>query len=205
MNCVGMLVTQEGQFGDVTLPESGGLSPSDAGNRSLRAGGARSLPSSRVGPEEGVSSSPLCVPFRLPFSTCSPASTFSTDPAWEHPQTPLEGVPLQGGPHLRQRWHVVCASVSWGRGAPQRHGLGRGRGTPRGHGLGRGQGTPRGHGLGKAPAVGWAAELPFQLWAGAPGQAPRWAAFENEGEGTGPASLGGESPYPPTCVTPALP
>lgn len=27
MNCVGMLVTQEGQFGDVIQPESGGLSP----------------------------------------------------------------------------------------------------------------------------------------------------------------------------------
>ena len=55
MNCVGTLVAQEGQFGDVIQPESGGLSPSDAGNGSLRAGGARSRPSSRVGPEEGVS------------------------------------------------------------------------------------------------------------------------------------------------------
>lgn len=87
----------------------------------------------------------------------------------------------------------MCASVSWGRGAPQRHGLGRGRGTP------------RGHGLGKAPAVSWAAELPFQLWAGAPGQAPRWAAFETEGEGTGPASLGGEPPLPPYLCHPCPP
>ena len=108
MNCVGTLVAQEGQFGDVIQPESGGLSPSDAGNGSLRAGGARSRPSSRVGPEEGVSSFPPCVPFRLLFRTCSPAPTFSTDPAWEHPQTPLEGVPLQGarGGHVDTAVHV---------------------------------------------------------------------------------------------------
>ena len=62
MNCVGMLVTQEGQFGDVIQPESGGLSPSDAGNCSLRAGrDARSHPSSRGGAGGGrVLLSPMC-------------------------------------------------------------------------------------------------------------------------------------------------
>ena len=90
VNCVGTLAAQEGQFGDVIQPESGGLSPSDTGNRSLRAGGgARSHPSSRGG-AGGVFLQ------ALGDGTCSPASTFSTDPTWEHPQTPPEGVPLRG-------------------------------------------------------------------------------------------------------------
>ena len=65
VTCVGTLAAQEGQFGDVIQPESGGLSPSDAGNHSLRAGGgARSHPSSGGGAGGGAFSFPPCVLFR---------------------------------------------------------------------------------------------------------------------------------------------
>ena len=127
VTCVGTLAAQEGQFGDVIQPESGGLSPSDTGNRSLRAGGgARSHPSSRGGAGGGrVLLSPVCS-FRL-WGTApallNPRSVLT--PPGSTPRLPQKvcpfGVPREGshghrGPHLGQGWHVVCASVSWGQG-----------------------------------------------------------------------------------------
>ena len=111
---MGTRAAQEGQFGDVIQPEAGSLSPSDAVNHSMRAGGgARSRPSSGGGAGGGwVLLCPLVFRSGLRDGTCSPASTLSANPSWEHPQTPPEVVPLRGARTMLTQWSASQAEVA---------------------------------------------------------------------------------------------
>ena len=113
---MGTLAAQEDPLGDVIQPESGGLSPSDAVNPGLRAGGgARSRPSSGGGAGGGrVLFSPRCsfqalgdqlVPPNTGAAAYFPASTVQCQP-------PQETLPLQPPQESWPTWRVMLVNTA---------------------------------------------------------------------------------------------
>ena len=114
---MGTLAAQEDPLGDVIQPESGGLSPSDAVNPGLRAGGgARSRPSSGGGAGRGRVLFPptLCsfqasgdrlVPPDMGEAAYFPASTVQCQP-------PRETLPRQPPQKSRPTWRVMLVNTA---------------------------------------------------------------------------------------------
>ena len=113
---MGTLAAQEDPLGDVIQPESGGLSPSDAVNPGLRAGGgARSRPSSGGGAGGGrvlfsprwsfQASGDQLVPPNMGAAAYFPASTVQCQP-------PRETLPLQPPQKSWPNWRVMLVNTA---------------------------------------------------------------------------------------------